>query len=350
MLPKSIFAKIKINCISMNEPNKSYDFNTIYILKFILRYKTTFLLIGILAFGCSVIFTMPFFITPKYQSEVIFYPAENTSVSSAVLEDAFEKDRDAQQIGSEDKAEQALQILNSNFLMGRVIERFDLMKNYEIDINDKNPYTRLGLAIKNNISFGRTEFASIFIKVRDKDPLMAAAIANGISEIYDSVKIEIQRQTSRKAFEIIQREYENKTKEVNILQNKMDSLSNGSSISMETLNSMSAKTKNQSATQLMGNQRSSKGSNIGTLLSLTESIRLQVEQRENLRRKYEKANTDITEFIPQKFEISKAEPAETRVYPVRWIIALVVTSLSVMMSVLVLLFADWYKSVKSQLN
>ena len=334
----------------MNEPNKVYDFNTVYVLKFILRYKFTFLIVAILAFGCSVIFTMPFFVTPKYQSEVIFYPAENTSVSSAVLEDAFEKDRDAQEIGAEDKAEQALQILNSNLLMGRVIERFELMKNYDIDLSDKNPYTKLGLAINSNISFGRTEFASVFIRVRDKNPVMAAAIANGISEIYDSVKIEIQRQTSRKAFEIIQKEYENKTREVSILENKMDSLSGGSSISLQTLNDMSAKTKNQSASQLIGNQRSSKGSNIGTLLSLTESIRLQVEQRENLRRKYEKAKADITEFIPQKFEISRAEPAETKVFPVRWVIAVVITVLSVLMSVLVLLFADWYKSVKSQLN
>ena len=91
------------------------------------------------------------------------------------------------EFGEEEEAEKALQILQSSKLQGRLIRNFELKKHYNIK-KSSTPNTDLGKKINSNIKFARTRYLSIKIEVLDHDPIMAQNIANGILNLYDTIK------------------------------------------------------------------------------------------------------------------------------------------------------------------
>lgn len=333
-------------------------FDTIRLIRFLDKWKWHLLIISALAAVSSVVFTGPTFITPKYLSTVIFYPTANNSISGTILTDMTQREKDVLEFGEEEQAEQALQILSSSELMNRVIQRFDLMKHYNINTNDAYPYTRLSDKIKSNIKFRRTEFSSIEIAVLDENPQMAANLANGISEILDSIKTEIQRQVARKAFEIIEKEYLAKQKEVEQLQETINNLTSGQDVSASMLkNPFSSGSKKDKGLEMISGNTSitgSKSGNIGTLLSLTESLSLEIEQLNHLKKKFERSKADLEEYLPQKFVVSPAFAAEKKAKPVRSIIVLVSTVSTFFFAVLILIIleklGEYRRTLKSELS
>lgn len=328
----------------MSDTKTNQQFNTIEIIRLIVRYKIPIGVMTLLAIVASIIFSGPSFITPKYESTVIFYPSKNNSVSGGILEDPTAKEVDASEFGEEENAEQALQILASSQLQTRVVERFNLMEHYGIDPNGSMPYTKLGKEISTNIKFNRTEFLSIEISVMDESPQMAANIANGISQIYDSVRTEIQRQVSSKAFQIIENEYNAKIKEVEGLTEQVNALSSGKGIDATLLSGG----KNEGTAQAVARQQklAKSGADVGTLIRLTESLSQSVEQMNHLKEKYRKAKADMEEYIPHKFEISPAFAAEKKAYPTRFLIVLGATFGTFFFSVLFFILLERYKYLR----
>lgn len=335
----------------MKESNNAYDFSLVEVLRFALRWKWHIIILTVLAGVASAIFSGPNFITPKYASKVVFYPSTINSISGVVLSDNQFKDKDALQFGEEEEAEYALQILGSAPLMTRVVNHFNLMEHYGIDPNGSFPYTQLDREINSNISFRRTELLSIEIQVLDKDPQMAAEIANYISATLDTVKTEIQRQVAQKAFDIIEQEYNAKLKEVETLRDAINALNAGEEMVSNPFARKNKKAAREDAL-LNADKMKNAGSNLGTLLSLTESLSLQVEQLNELQRKYERAKVDLEEYIPHHFVVTPAAAAEKKVYPVRWmIVAISVFSTFFLSMILILVIErirESYKSLKQE--
>ncbi len=332
----------------MSDTKTNSQFNTIEIIRLIIRQKWPIGIMTLVAIIASLIFSAPSFITPKFESTVIFYPSKNNSVSGGILEDPTARDVDASEFGEEENAEQALQILASSQLMGRVVKRFSLMEHYDIDPNGSMPYTKLASKIKGNIKFNRTEFLSIEISVLDESPQMAANIANGISQIYDSVRTEIQRQVASKAYEIIENEYNVKVTEVEKLQQQVNDISSGRGIDISTLTGG----KNEGTGQAIARQQkmAKSGVEVGTLIRLTESLSQQVEQMNHLKEKFRKAKADMEEYIPHKFEISPAFAAEKKTYPKRSYIVLAATFGTFFFSVLFFILLERYKYLRTLLK
>ncbi len=334
----------------MKESNSAYDFSLVEVLRFALKWKWHIL--GLTAFAgiAAAVFSGPTFITPKFASTVVFYPSTINSISGVVLSDNQFKDKDALEFGEEEEAEYALQILNSAPLMAKVVERFDLMNHYDIDPNGSFPYTKLEREIQSNISFRRTELLSIEIQVLDKDPKLAAEIANYISAALDTAKTEIQRQVAQKAFEIIEKEYQSKLAEVEQLKEGINALNSGGVVE----NPFNRKNKRAARNDALLNvdKLQNGGNNLGTLLSLTESLSLQVEQLNELQRKYERAKVDLNEYIPHHFVVTPASAAEKKVKPVRWLIVLGAMFstffLSMIMIILIERIRESYQSLKSE--
>jgi len=332
----------------MKESNSAYDFSLVEVLRFALKWKWHILILTALAGIAGAVFSGPTFITPKFASTVVFYPSTINSISGVVLSDNQFKDKDALEFGEEEEAEYALQILNSAPLMTKVVERFDLMNHYDIDPSGSYPYTKLEREIKSNISFRRTELLSIEIQVLDKDPKLAAEIANYISAALDTAKTEIQRQVGQKAFEIIEKEYKSKLAEVEQLKDGINALNSEGVVE----NPFNRKNKRAARNDALGNvdQLQGAGNNLGTLLSLTESLSLQVEQLNELQRKFERAKVDLNEYIPHHFVVTPASAAEKKTKPVRWIIVLIsmfsTFFLSMIMIIVIERIRESYQSLK----
>jgi hypothetical protein len=256
--------------------------------------------------------------------------------------DLTQRQADPLAFGEEEEAENALQLLNSSALQGRIVRNFDLINHYDIDVNDGSPQTDLGREMESNIKFSRTRHLAVAINVLDEDPKKAAEIANGIGALYDSVKTEIQRQVSLEALAIIQDEFKGKEKEVFGLRQKLQGLGKKGITNYEEQSRAIAeelyKVPANSATgRRLQAVQDKLAAYAGEFTYLNETLILELESLSKLRKRYEKAKVDVEKTLPQKFILTSASPAEKKTYPVRWLIVLLMTSAAGFFGVLVLL-------------
>jgi len=61
------------------------DFNSFNLILFLYRWRKLLIIFTLAAAVLSFIFTLPFFITPKFRSSVILFPTSSNSVSKALL-------------------------------------------------------------------------------------------------------------------------------------------------------------------------------------------------------------------------------------------------------------------------
>ncbi|MBK7213113.1 MAG: hypothetical protein IPH88_07425 [Bacteroidales bacterium] len=172
----------------MTEKQPNTEFNSSKLVLFVYRWRKAFLYTALAASVLSVIFSSSYFIDPLYRSTVIMYPASSNSVSKALLNDNPGAKQDILEFGEDAQTEQMLQILNSNKIREKIIERFNLLSHYGIDSSSRYRNLRLNRKYESCISYKRTEYMAVKISVLDKDPQMAADISNTIAALLDSVK------------------------------------------------------------------------------------------------------------------------------------------------------------------
>ena len=321
---------------------RAEDDTSIDLLYFIYKWRKLLIVVATVAFIISSIIALT--IQEKYKSTVILFPATTSSISKTLLAENVVKQEDILQFGEEAEAEQMLQILNSDEIRTKVCEKYQLMKHYNIDTSGKFKMTRLYDEFQNNITFKRTEFMSVKIEVMDKDPDMAAIIANDIAALHDTVKIRMQRERAITALQIVEKEYAAKQNDLKVM---LDSIKIINRLGIYDYESQSERTNEQYVIALAKNdQRAVKlleeklqiiAKYGATYVSLRENLTMQRKQLNLLKTKYEESKVDATEILPQKFIVSHAFPAEKKSYPVRWIIVLVSTLTALLIALIAIL-------------
>src|SRR5690606_9296649 len=117
-----------------------------------------------------------------------------------------------------------IQILQSSKVRDKVVQQFDLMKHYDIDPGDANKHYKLVKEYNSHILFVRTRYGSIQIDVLDKDPQLAADMANKIVDLIDTVKNEMVMERTVPAFEINKRKKEQLEADKKAVLDQLDSL------------------------------------------------------------------------------------------------------------------------------
>lgn len=319
--------------------NKEFELNFLDITSIIWLKRRPLIIVSIITVILSSIFSGPFFIKPKFKSEVIFYPTTINSIGNAMFTDLTQRQVDPLAFGEEEEAENALQLLNSSALQGRIVRNFDLMNHYRID--SKSPLTDLGKKMAKNIQFKRTRHLAVSITVLDEDPIKSAEIANGIAILYDSVKTEIQKQVSLEALQIVKDEFKNKEAEVWDLRTRLKELGQKGITNYEeqsrAISEELYKAVSQAKINSLKKQQNELAKYAGEFTYLNETLILELESLSKLRKRFEKAKVDVEKTLPQKFVLTSASPAEKKSYPIRWLIVLVVTAVVTFSSIVVLL-------------
>jgi uncharacterized protein involved in exopolysaccharide biosynthesis len=322
--------------------SKEFEFNFVDIVSIIWLKRRPLFLIGIVSVLLSSIFSGPFFIKPKYKSEVVFYPTTINSIGNAMFTDLTQRQADPLAFGEEEEAENALQFLNSSALQGRIVRNFDLMNHYRID--GKSPLTDLAKEMAKNIQFKRTRHLAVSITVLDEDPIKSAEIANGIAALYDSVKTEIQKQVSLEALEIVNDEFKNKEAEVWDLRTRLKDLGQKGITNYEeqsrAISEELYKAVSLSKINALKKQQEELAKYAGEFTYLNETLILELESLSKLRKRFEKAKVDVEKTLPQKFILTSASPAEKKSYPIRWLIVVIVTAIVMFSSIVVLLVCN----------
>jgi hypothetical protein len=275
------------------------------------------------------------------------FPASSSSISKSMMNEQAVKGQDITAFGEDDQAEQLLQILNSNKIRDRIMRKFNLMKHYDIDSTSDIRYSKLFREYDDNIAFRRTEFMAVQISVYDKDPQVAADIANTIASLLDSVKNDMMRQRSVKGFEVVAAEYNAMKAEKDKI---VDSLITLGSLGVNDVEYQSQVLNQQLAITIMNGNRTAQaalqkkldvlGKYGGIYMALKNSLEFKTEQLILLETKYKQAKVDAEENLPQKFIVSDAYKAERKSYPIRWLIIMVSTVAALFMSIIVIMVMD----------
>ncbi len=303
--------------------------------------------IAIIVIILSSIFSSSYFITPLFKSTVILYPTASNSISKVLLSENFNNNKDILEFGEDEQTEQMLQVLNSNKIRDRVIEKYGLLKHYGIVETSKYKFTNLYEEYEEKFRFRRTEYMAVEITVYDKDPQFASDMANNVAELLDSTINTMQKEVARRAFKIVEREYFKLKEEIKI---KEDSLTVLRGFGVHDYESQSEMFNRQLAIEMAkgndpGIKRLEKKLEIlskygGPYVSLRDGLEHDKKQLSELRAKYEEAKVDATESLPHKFIVSSAYKAEKKSYPIRWLIVVISTFASVFLAMLIFAFAE----------
>ena len=324
-------------------------FDSTGIVLFAWKWRKPLIIVSLSSAVFSFIFSSPPFVYPRYKSTVILFPSTTYSVSKALLPQQFGVNQDVLQFGEEQQAEQLLQILNSDEIKNRIIDEFNLMNHYRINTKTRFKYTKLQKKYNKNISFRRTEFMSVEIKVLDESPDTAAMIANRIAELLDEVKNKIQKERAVKALSIVENEYLTLKKEIEDKENQLTELRYkgvhdyerqvaalteqlGSAIVKEGPGSRKAKEIN--------NMLDTLAKYGGLYVSLRDELSLLKEELVKLKTKFDQAKVDVNEFLPATFKVNMAYPAERKTYPVRSLIVLLSFLSSFVFTMIVIAVAE----------
>ena len=326
-----------------NEIKRDEEFDSSNIVIFLYKWRKPLFIVLVASLVCSWFFSLPIFITPKYKSTVILFPASSSSVSKAVLSEKGGKNDDLTTLGESEQAEQLLQILNSNKIRDRVIRKFNLMQHYGIDSSSRYKNSKLYREYEKNISFGSTEYLAVEISVYDEDPQMAAVIANTIADLLDSTKNDMQRQRAIAGFKIVEAEYKGLDLEIKAI---VDSLVTLGSLGVNDVEYQSQVLNQQMAIAIMNGNRTAQtalqkkldvlGKYGGVYMMLKNSLEFKTEQLTLLQAKFKEARVDAQSSLPQKFIVSDAYKAERKSYPIQWLI-MVVSALSALFLTIIII-------------
>jgi tyrosine-protein kinase Etk/Wzc len=338
----------------MTKEKENY-FDSSNLIVFIWNNRKVLIALPIIAAVIAVIFSAPNFITPLFKSSVVVFPSTTSSVAKALLpQQSGGRAEDILEFGDEQKAEQLLQILNSDEIRTAIIEKFDLMRHYKIKPEQKFAKTRLYKTYNNNISFRRTEFMSVEITVFDASPDTAALIANEITDLLDKAKRRIKNDRALRGLEIVKQEYNNLKVEVKILEDTLDFFRTKgihdyeaqSAVLSEQLATAMIKSPNSLASRQIQAQLDTLAKYGGQFVKARDELKLQKEELYRLKIKYDQAKVDVEQDMPSTFRVNMAYPAERKSKPVRSLIILLAAVGAGIFTLVVLLIMDTIKRSK----
>ncbi|MBI1185684.1 hypothetical protein GC194_15560 [bacterium] len=341
----------------------------VLVLKFGNRHLR---LLTLVFFGTLVLvyLVMRIFITPEYLSQTIIYPANIHPASS------------------EDPTEQVMQVLQSSDIQNKMIDSFNLIEHYGFSTESIN-YKNLSKKYNHKIRAERTPLSSIEINVRDKDPVLAANMANALIQLLDRKILHMRRLKYREWAATAQEKYMEKQADINKIEeelshlkteNKIINLEEQSttvatkvsrientlaeaSIKIEAFKKYNTAQARDSVRKYEVQQQAAEKKyeglqtqfanilNVGDRIKgLEQSLELEHETLAEYKMEWEEAKQNATRKITYSFIVSQAGVADQPYYPKKVLTSLVTAVSVCFLLILFLAFAEQYEKIKSELQ
>lgn len=330
----------------MDETNTMETFNQERqnLLLFVWKKRKVLILTSVITAIVAIVISL--MMKPLFLSTAIVFPTATSTVSFSEQRNAKASSMD---FGEEDQAEQLVQILQSSRIRNRVIQRFDLMKHYDIDPNDKNRNYKLMKEYDGHIKFTRTKYGSIQIDVLDEQPELAAEIANKIVDLIDTVKNNMVLERTVPAFEVNLRKKQLLEQDLQNVLVQLDSLADKGVISIEgrtNLYTAYIEAKTPADREFLKRQIDV-NLKYGAKFDGLEQMRDEkIVKMEKFLDSYEQAESDAYANFTHKFIVERAVKADKKDKPKRMIIVLLAVIGSFVFMVFALLINERIKELK----
>jgi uncharacterized protein involved in exopolysaccharide biosynthesis len=311
-----------------NTHNKPSVFDNTDLLKIIQKYYKQILAIIIITIVISVVFSGPYFITPKYKSSATIYPYNII------------------QFSSETASEQLMQFAYSDDIHEKVIEENNLAEHYAIDKNAKYFKTKLYDYYFDHVKIQKTEYESICIEVTDKNAEKAYVI---VLSIIEKINKKIQQIQKKHFYEYVlewEARLHEKEKELDSLRKISDTLRIKYNlwdydIQLEKAAEYYYRSGSQQAKEALDNLKE-KGEDLRTV-----NIKLQNEETRyaEIKKEYEEARDSYNKNLSYTSVVSSPKIADKKSYPVRWLIVLLSVFSATILSLIVLVIIEKQKTI-----
>lgn len=301
------------------------------LLTFLFSYRKLFIITGITAAIVSAIISLT--LKPMYQSNVTMFPSSGITAGTPGL---FSDKTNIVGFGDEEATEKVLQILLSDRISEFIAEKYRLIEHYEIDPESRYVKTQLESKMRKYISYRKTMYLSVQITVLDSDPVIAAAIANDISMMVDTIFNGMIHEVGRKYVEVIEKEYKRQEKLVLALEDSLYS----SSLWKEA-----GRGYNPTALRSMGSLLTGPGSSPFTpaYLRLSSSHESALEDLGKIRQRLTEATMSASGELPYTMIINSAKVAERKAFPNRSAIVIISTLSALLLLLGVMIVLDGIK-------
>ena len=324
--------------------------NSTHLLRFIYDRLKTFIAIGV---GAAVLSSsVALIMEEQFKSTVVMFATPQHSIGEQFYEEI--KRNDLLEYGETEDAERLLQILNSDRIRNRIIQKYDLWMHYDIDKDQPGAQALLGKEYNSNVDARLTRYGSIEVSVMDREPQRAADMANDIAFFADSVANQLRNDRAKEALGYAKSSLEQVQQEITTMEDDLGQLYGlgvyDFATQIEGLNEQYA---TAIAKGLPGNaekirKQMSEISNYANQFNkLSNLIEAAYEREAILKKRFELMKLDAETQMPSAFVVDYAAPADKKSKPIRWLIVVMGVASTLMFALLALLAAENLKDSSS---
>ena len=277
------------------------------------------------AIGAVISAASTFLIEPEFQSSVVLFALPQQSIGAQFYES--EKREDILAYGETEDAERLLQILNSDRVRRRIIEKYNLWEHFDIMKGEAGSNASMAKVYAGKVDAALTRYGSIRIDVFDTDPTMARDIANDVANLTDSVSNQLRNDRALEAFRYAEQSLRGHQAGIASMEDKLAELRDVGvydyPVQIEGLNEQYATALAEGfgnrAKQIMGKMEQL-APYASIFNQLTTKLEDAYEQEAVLKKRYDLNKLDAESQIPAAFVVDRAAVADKKARPVRWLI------------------------------
>lgn len=312
-------------------------FNYTDILRLFLRWKWVLLLTTGSAILLSVFFSSPIFIKPKFKTETVLYPSNLIPFSN------------------ESSSEQLIQLFMSNEIRDSIIKKYNLFEHYEIDTNNLHYKTYMEKELDGNIFLSKTEFEAVKLEVYDTEPKLSYALTLDLIRLLNKKIRELHRSKSEEVVLIHKSELDKKQSEIDSINIALKELK----VKFGLID-YKAQTKEASRAYYRSLEKNtSKTPDIvssirnleekgGDFIALEEKLEGALKAFNKIKINYDAAVRDVEKNLTYTNVVVKPRLPDKKAYPVRWVIVLVSSISTLVMTIIFVLLVEQRKGSLNQ--
>ncbi len=295
------------------------------------RHWRLFMLVGLAAFILSAVFSGSRFIKPRYKSQAVVYPVNLNSYSI------------------ESRADQLLQLLESNSIRDSVIHRFDLLAHYNMDTTGTSGRAALYNLYKERVTIEKTRYESVEIHVEDENPVMARDMVANILDQTDLLARRLQRKNSAELLTIVQSGLTATRMRMDSVEGRLNTLRSNSGLLdydaqakeltkgyMKVISGHGTTAQKEEISGMLKSLETN-GGEFYRLTELNDQLIVEYGKKQEEERVVQ---MDISKVLTYTNVVVYPEVSDKKVYPIRWLIVLVATAMAMLLCYILVFLRD----------
>jgi hypothetical protein len=312
------------------------DSNLIQVIRLFIKWRLTIISLTIASAVIAALVSL-FVLDEYYLSYSVFYPSNQSLTDRNKLFNSEYAGYEVKYFGDKADVNRVLTIANSMFINDYLINKYNLAEHYGIDSNSRYWRTRVRKTFEGNYKAKKTDKDAIEISILDTDPELAAIMVNDVVNKIDELNKEHINEIRRKSVVLFKRQVQDQQEKVD---HYIDTLAHLGEkyrirVNISPNGKYTLEGTNYAATELYR-----------TILDKQENTIKELNRMNNIQDQIEVSLNTNTNSL---FILEEAFPAEKRHKPVRSLIVITTSLITLLSSLFAVVLWERINIIRQQL-